>query len=70
MHTRLDAMRRVSIIKFPLEMKGLKNLYIELIICDSKSSLSEHDDLLQFKPGLMKRSARSIDKIIFKKEVL
>jgi len=61
MYARLDAMRRVSIIKFPLEMKWIKNLYIELIICDSKSSRSEYDDLLQLKSGSMKRSTRSID---------
>ena len=61
MYARLDAMRRGPIIKFPLEMKGLKNLYIELIICDGKSSLSEYDDLLQFNPSSMKRFARSID---------
>ena len=61
MHTRLNAMRRVSLIKVPLEMKGLKNLYIELIICDSKSSRSEYDDLLQLKSCSMKRSTRSID---------
>ena len=61
MHTRLDAMRVGPIIKFPLEIKGLKNLYIELIICDSKSSLSEYDDLLQFNLSSMKRSTRSID---------
>ena len=29
MYARLDAMRREIIIKFPLEMKGLKNLYLD-----------------------------------------
>jgi hypothetical protein len=54
-------MQEVPIIKFPLEMNGLKNLYIELIIRDSKSSRSEYDDSLHLKSGSMKRSTRSID---------
>ena len=70
MHARLEAMRNVSPIKFPLEMKGLKNLYLELIICDSKSSRSEYDDLLQAQVRLDEELHRSIDIIIFKKEVL